>query len=73
MLSLTDCPIDPQQQQVLFYLYASDLVSLRNQLLTDGLTPGEICYPEYLPNGEFRLLDPDGYCLMVAQSTSDTP
>lgn len=73
MLSRTGRPLRPDAQDALFYLYATDLVSLREKLLRDGLAPGEIAYPDYLPKGEFRLQDPDGYCLMIAQSTDDTP
>ncbi|MEO5895999.1 MAG: hypothetical protein ABIS06_09885 [Vicinamibacterales bacterium] len=58
---------------LLIYLYAADLKSLRADLLTAGLCVGEIAYPEYLPNGEFRVEDPDGYTLMIAQSAPDTP
>jgi hypothetical protein len=58
---------------ILFYLYARDLKSLRLGLLTKGFNPSEITYPEYLPEGEFRLQDPDGYTLMIAQSGRDTP
>jgi len=60
-------------EYVLFYLYASNLNSLRAELLAAGLRAGEIAYPEYLPNGEFRIEDPDGYTLMIAQSAPDTP
>lgn len=73
MLARSSRPLKPEAQDVLFYLYASDLASLRDKLLRDGLTAGEITYPDYLPKGEFRLQDPDGYCLMIAQSFDDTP
>lgn len=73
MLARTERPLQPEAQDVLFYLYASDLVSLREKLLLAGLKPGEITYPDYLPQGEFGLKDPDGYCLMIAQSSDDTP
>ena len=73
MLARTGRPLQPEAQDVLFYLYASDLVALREKLLRDGLKPGEITYPVYLPKGEFGLQDPDGYCLMIAQSSDDTP
>src|SRR5438132_11472374 len=52
----------------LFYMYAADLVGLRNELIARGAKVGEIAYPNYLPDGEFRMKDPDGYCLMIAQS-----
>jgi hypothetical protein len=73
MLARTGRPLQPEAQDVLFYLYAGDLVSLREKLLLEGLKPGEIKYPDYLPKGEFQLQDPDGYCLMIAQSSDDTP
>lgn len=58
---------------ILFYLYVRDLKVLREELLTRGINAGEISYPWYLPEGEFRLQDPDGYTLMIAQSGKDTP
>ncbi|HEX5003702.1 MAG TPA: hypothetical protein VFV65_00185 [Gemmatimonadales bacterium] len=33
-----------------------------------GLDPGEIAYPFYRPKGESRLLDPDGYSLMMTHT-----
>ena len=73
MLARGECAIDAEAQAVLFYLYATDLVALRKELLAHGLRAGEITYPDYLPKGEFRLTDPDGYTLIIAQSTADTP
>ena len=73
MLSRSECEIDSAATDILFYLYATDLVRLRTELVSAGKNPGPIKYPEYLPKGEFSLHDPDGYCLMIAQSTSDTP
>jgi hypothetical protein len=73
MVTRSECPIDASAQTALFYLYAADLPSLRTSLLSNGIQAGEISYPEYLPNGEFRLQDPDGYTLMIAQSAPDTP
>lgn len=73
MLARSSRPLNPDAQQVLFYLYAQDLPKLRSALISAGIKVGEIDYPEYLPKGEFRTDDPDGYCLMIAQSTADTP
>jgi catechol 2,3-dioxygenase-like lactoylglutathione lyase family enzyme len=73
MLTRSSCPPGDGVESVLFYLYAADLKSLRADLLTAGLRVGEIAYPEYLPDGEFRIEDPDGYTLMIAQSAPDTP
>ena len=73
MLSRTEREIDPAANGVLFYLYATDLVGLRAELMSAGKNPGPIKYPEYLPKGEFAVQDPDGHRLMVAQTDSDTP
>lgn len=73
MLARSVCEIDPEAQHALFYLYAADLVALRGELLARGVAAGEIAYPHYLPEGEFSLRDPDGYQLMIAQSTRETP
>jgi catechol 2,3-dioxygenase-like lactoylglutathione lyase family enzyme len=73
MLTRTARPLNPDAQDVLFHLYAADLVGLRESLLNAAVKVGEIGYPEYLPAGEFRMTDPDGYCLMVAQSGERTP
>jgi catechol 2,3-dioxygenase-like lactoylglutathione lyase family enzyme len=73
MLTRSACAIDATAQDVLFYLYAADLTSLRSMLLSKGIDAGEISYPDYLPKGEFRVQDPDGYTLMIAQSAADTP
>ncbi|MGH9457678.1 MAG: VOC family protein [Thermoanaerobaculia bacterium] len=73
MLARAEEPVDRKAQAVLFYLYAADLRGLRDSLLANGVAAGEITHPEYLPAGEFGLVDPDGYCLMIAQSTDETP
>ncbi len=66
-------PLVSEEPHVLFYLYAHDLVGLRDDLLSKGIAAGPICHPEYLPAGEFKVHDPDGYMLMIAQSGKDTP
>lgn len=55
----------PEQQAVLFYLYVDNVPDARAALVSAGLEPGPISMPFYAPEGEFRLTDPDGYCLMV--------
>jgi len=72
MVVRSECAITPQEQ-VLFYFYATDLKSLRGELIAAGIKVGEVSYPEYLPEGEFETYDPDGYRLMVAQSAKNTP
>lgn len=73
MLTRSEGGIDPGEPKILLYLYATNLADLRESLVRAGQTPDPIRYPDYLPKGEFQLIDPDGYCLMIAQSASDTP
>ncbi len=60
-------PIDPGQQTILFYLYSHELTALRDQLLAAGIAAGEIEDGSPGPRQEMRVLDPDGYVLMIAQ------
>jgi SnoaL-like domain/Glyoxalase/Bleomycin resistance protein/Dioxygenase superfamily len=64
--------IDARAQGVLFYLYARDLIGLRDHLVAHGLTPGEIVDGTPGPKREMRVTDPDGYDLMVAQIDEET-
>jgi catechol 2,3-dioxygenase-like lactoylglutathione lyase family enzyme len=73
MLSCADREGDVDSPGTLYYLYAADLVSLREKLIAADLKPGSITYPDYLPKGEFRIQDPDGHTLMLAQHNTDTP
>jgi len=73
MLARSPHAIHAGAQEALFYVYVADLPSLRQELIKSGLKAGEIRYPDYLPGGEFQMQDPDGYCLMIAQSAPDTP
>jgi hypothetical protein len=72
MLAQAEEPIDPRSQGVLFYLYARNLVGLRDHLVAHGLTPGEIVDGSPGPRREMRVTDLDGYCLMVAQIDDET-
>jgi catechol 2,3-dioxygenase-like lactoylglutathione lyase family enzyme len=60
-------PIIASQQAVLFYLYSPDLIALREHLLASALPVSTITYPDYMPKGEIRLEDPDGYVLLIGQ------
>ena len=67
MVGLASGPVDASQQAILFYLYYDDIRQTRSALVELRYTCGEIKYPFYMPGGEFRLEDPDGYVLMLAQ------
>ena len=53
---------------VLFYFYAEDVTTARTSLVKAGLNPGAIATPFYAPQGEFKLVDPDGYIVMVSHT-----
>jgi hypothetical protein len=65
MLARASEPVVAAQQAVLFYVYCGDVGSMHGQLADAGLQPGPIAKPFYNPHGEFRLVDPDGYVVMV--------
>jgi len=65
MFVRTDHAEDPKAQVVLFYMCAPDLPALREQLLASGVQAPAIQYPGYMPNGELRLDDVDGYVVLI--------
>jgi catechol 2,3-dioxygenase-like lactoylglutathione lyase family enzyme len=82
MLAAASGPVVPEQQATLFYLYSDDLAALRTHLLASGLADGaghgegasdrrrvvfKMSHPFYMPEGEIRVIDPDGYCLLIGQ------
>ena len=67
MLAESDEPIEPHAQGVLFYCWTPDVHSLHDSLQLAGIEVGPIEHPFYMPAGEFRVVDPDGYVLLVGQ------
>ena len=68
MLAEAGEPVEPDKQAVLFYLYCDDVAAFREQLLQSGVDAGPIQNPFWSPRGEFRVVDPDGYVLMVSHT-----
>ena len=68
MVAATIEAIIAEQQRVLFYLYTDDVETAHALLTEAGLSPGPIILPFYSPRGEFRLVDPDGYVVMVTHT-----
>jgi hypothetical protein len=66
MLAKADAPVAGNRRSV--YLYAEDLDALREQLLHAGIDAGAIVDGSPGPEREMRVSDPDGWCLMVAES-----
>lgn len=58
----------PAKRTVLIYVYADDVQAARVSLVDAGLNPGSIATPFYSPGGEFELVDPDGYVVMVSHT-----
>lgn len=61
-------PVAPDRESVWFYLYSDNLAALREQLLAAGVEAGEIEDGSPGPSEEMRVVDPDGYVLMIAQN-----
>jgi hypothetical protein len=58
------------ERSIEFYrhLYTDDVAAARASLENAGLSPSEITTPFYAPLVEFRLVDPDGYVLMITHT-----
>ena len=67
MLGTATEPIDPAQQRVMFYGYTEDIAATHAELSEAGMEVGPITTPFYNPGGEFKLTDPDGYAIWIAQ------
>ncbi|OLC93932.1 MAG: hypothetical protein DMG35_01845 [Acidobacteria bacterium] len=68
MLVCSGRSLNPGAQDILFYLYANGVAAYRESLIAQELQPSEISYPAYAKHGEFRIDDPDGYCLLVGDT-----
>ena len=68
MVARADEPSVPEQQRILFYLYTDDVREAHASLNEAGLNPGEISTPFYAPRGEFKIVDRDGYVLMITHT-----
>ena len=66
MLGRASEAVVADQQAVLFYVYCEDVGGMHESLRAAGVEAGPVTTPFYNPAGEFRLVDPDGYVVMVA-------
>jgi len=67
MLALASGPVAAADQAVLFYCWTQDVRSLHGELAAAGVKVGQVTSRFYMPAGEFRLIDPDGYVVLVGQ------
>ena len=68
MVSTASEAVAPANPSMIFYVYCDDVATTRAQLLAAGVEAGEIKYPFFAPRGEFRVVDPDGYVIMVTHT-----
>ena len=68
MLAAADEEIVADQQRVLFYVYTDDVAEAHASLAEAGLNLGPITTPFYAPRGEFQVIDPDGYVIMITHT-----
>lgn len=82
MLAAATEPVRPADQSILFYLHCPDVAAMRTHLISRGVADGgaidgspepivpavfHVAHPAYMPEGEVRVHDPDGYCLLIGQ------
>lgn len=70
MLTLADQPVNPSAQGIVFYVYVPGVAAFREQLVARGLEVGELQHFFFAKDGEFRIVDPDGYVLLVSQAAA---
>ena len=67
MVALASGPIVASDQAVLFYCWSPDVRRLHEELADAGIEVGPIERRFYMPAGEFRTADPDGYVILIGQ------
>ena len=68
MVTRASEPVGASEQAVIFYVYCDDVAEARAALIEQGVDASPIEHPFYAPRGEFRVVDPDGYALMVTHT-----
>lgn len=68
MVDLATRPVVPEHQSMLCYLYTDDVLRFHTALVQAGVEVGELGFPTHSPVGEFQVIDPDGYVLLIGQN-----
>jgi hypothetical protein len=69
MLARGDVDPDAKRGPVQLYCQCDDVAAIQEQLASAGVSLTHLGYPEHAPGGEIRAIDPDGYVVMIAQTT----
>lgn len=67
MFALASDTVIRGMQGVLFYLYTDDVRKFKGELERKNIAVSAISFPFYMPRGEIRVEDPDGYTLLIGQ------
>jgi catechol 2,3-dioxygenase-like lactoylglutathione lyase family enzyme len=73
MIAAAVGPIDSSKQAVLFYCWTDDARTLHAELEAAGIEVGPVEHPFYMRAGEFEVVDPDGYVVVVGQLDAVQP
>jgi catechol 2,3-dioxygenase-like lactoylglutathione lyase family enzyme len=65
MLTRAEQPLDSGSRHIMFYLYSTDMLAYREQLIARGVEVGKVTHPFWSPGGEFQVSDPDGWLWIV--------
>jgi catechol 2,3-dioxygenase-like lactoylglutathione lyase family enzyme len=57
--------IDPEKQAIMLALYADDLPTFREHMISNGVPMPEIEHPAWMPSGHLFFRDPDEYRIGV--------
>lgn len=68
MLAAGEEAVDAHDSALLLWLHSPDLAGLRADLVAAGVLAAEILDGTPGPRRQMRVIDPDGYCLMISQT-----
>ena len=73
MVAAADRPIDASKQGCCSTAGRTTPARLHAELEAAGIDVGEIEHPFYMRAGEFEVIDPDGYVVLVGQLDAAAP
>jgi catechol 2,3-dioxygenase-like lactoylglutathione lyase family enzyme len=73
LLASGAAPEQPPTGPVTLYLQVHDADAVAAVLRDAAITPEHLGYPDHAPGGELKVVDPDGYVLLLGQVTGAPP